>query len=142
MAIGGFLHAEGFSERCSQLIPLLPHHHTLIGDKFTTIHHLIGLHLVPEPLQKAPHVLAEVELLMGIEASPRHQAEVFARRDVDRVLGPRIVVGNHRRSAVEGSHRQDQVQVGVDQTQTPVPVASGNYMPLPLRNSLLCDFMG
>ena len=140
MSVGGFLHAEGFNERCSQLIPLLPHHNTLVGDKLTTIHHLIRVHLVPEPLHKAPHVLAEVELLVGIEASPKRQAQVFARHDVDRVL-TRIVVGNHRRSAVEGSHRQDQVHLCIDSTQAPGPVAIGNYMPLlPLCNFLLCDF--
>ena len=116
MAVGCFLNLEGFKERCPQLIPLLPDHHTLVSNKLAAIHHPIRLQLVPQPLRKVPHVLTQVELLMRFETGPRHQAEMFASCNSDRVF-TRLALRDHGVPAIEALQSQDRVHVGISGSQ-------------------------
>ena len=117
-AVGCFLNLEGFKERCPQLIPLLPDHHTLVSNKLAAIHHPIRLQLVPQPLRKVPHVLTQVELLMRFETGPRHQAEMFASCNSDRVF-TRLALRDHGVPAIEALQSQDRVHVGISGSQVP-----------------------
>ena len=114
MAVGGFLDLESLIESRFQLIPLLSHNSTLVGDKLATIHHLVRLQSVPQPLHEAPHVLAQVELLMRFETGPRHQAEMFASRKVERFLRSRIIDRDHRVSTIETSQWENLVHVCIN----------------------------
>ena len=119
MAVGCFLHLESLIERCSQLLPLLPHDNTLVVDELAAIHHLVCLQLVPQPLHEAPHVPAQVELLIRLETGPRHQAEMFACRNVERFLRSRVIGRNHRVSTIEASQWEDQVHVCINGPHVP-----------------------
>ena len=111
MAVGGFLHLESLIESCLQLIPLLPHNGTLVGDKLATIHDPKDLQLVPQSLHEDPHVLTQVEILIRLETGPRHQANVFASRNIERFIRRRISLRDQRVSTIEASHGQDQVHL-------------------------------